>query len=123
MESTIKPEIFFFSFFFYQLLNPFVFFSHVFARKLNSLYIFLLFFFSYLIFFPDAVWWKIPYSGKLRRGPPVISPKSYGGALSPEALVMTPQYFRRLNSLQMWSFRQQLNMQIRSRDLIRPENL
>ena len=36
---------------------------------------------------------------------------------------MRLQYFRRLNSLQMWSFRQQLNMQIRSRDLIRPEDL
>ena len=36
---------------------------------------------------------------------------------------MKPQYFRRPNSLQSWSFRQQLNMQIRSRDLIRTENL
>ena len=62
-------------------------------------------------------------SGELRHGPPVISPKSYGGGLSPEALVMRPQYFRGLNSLQIWSFRQQENMQIRSRDLIRPENL
>ena len=46
-------------------------------------------------------------SGKLRHGPPVISPKKYGGGLSPEALVMTPQYFRRLNSLQIRFFRQQ----------------
>ena len=50
---------------------------------------------------------KMIYSDKLRHGPPVISPKSYGDGLSPDALVMRPQYFKRLNSLQMWSFRQQ----------------
>ena len=62
-------------------------------------------------------------SGELRHGPLVISPKSYGGGLSPEALVMRPQYFRGLNDLQIWSFREEENMQIRSRDLITPETL
>ena len=45
-------------------------------------------------------------SGKLRHGAPVISPKSYGVGLSPEALFMRPHNFKRLNSLQIWSFRQ-----------------